>query len=140
MNIFKWVFSKKYKLSYSCSHCSNDNKNYKKFRKVLNRNGNVFPYSTIIGKNVIINHPFGIVLGTKTVIGDNCKIGHNVTIGQNKGFFPKIGNNVTISPNCVIIGKVSIGDDCLIEPCSLVVKDFSSGCIICGNPAIKKEL
>jgi len=82
--------------------------------------GSFIPYRARLGKNIKFIHSFhGIFISQTSIIGDNCKILHHVTIGSNiqKGSnieSPVIGNNVFIGCNCCIIGKTYIGDDCKI--------------------------
>lgn len=59
------------------------------------------------------------------VIGDNCSIGQNVTIGGRAGktTVPMIGNNVLIGANALILGPVTIGDGAKIGAGAIVVKD-----------------
>lgn len=72
------------------------------------------------------------------MIGNNCNIGPNVTIGQtNKGSrkgVPVIGNKVWIGTGAVIVGKVTIGDHVLIAPNSFVNFDVPPNSLVIGNP------
>lgn len=73
---------------------------------------------------------FGIFISHMSVIGENCVIFQQVTIGSNmlKGHprngAPKIGNNVFIGAGAKIIGNVTIGDNCRIGANCVVVKDM----------------
>lgn len=93
-----------------------------------------------VGKGFRIDHYGGIVIGESTVIGDNCTILQNVTIGKNKGRNPKIGNNVRINAGAIIIGGITIGDNCIIGAGAVVTHSFPDNCVIAGVPAklIKK--
>ena len=70
------------------------------------------------------------------------KIGHKIP-GQDA---PVIGDNVVISAGCKIIGKVNIGDNVIIAPNAVVVKDVPENCVVGGIPAqiiktiVKKEI
>ena len=66
-----------------------------------------------------------VVLHPKVVIGDNCSIGQNVTIGGRAGktTVPMTGNNVLIGANALILGPVTIGDGAKIGAGAIVVKD-----------------
>jgi acetyltransferase-like isoleucine patch superfamily enzyme len=47
----------------------------------------------------------------------------------------KIGNNVCIGANAIVIGKITIGDNCVIAPGAFVNQDMPSNTIAIGNPA-----
>ena len=54
----------------------------------------------------------------------------NVTIGvKNIGDknSPKIGNNVLIAAGAVVVGDITIGDNCIIGPNVVVRRDLDSG-------------
>ena len=109
---------------------------------VYYRNKNCIDISadTSIGGGLYVGHPYCIVINSKAIIGENCNIHKNVTIGQeNRGKrkgFPIIGNNVWIGVNATIVGKIVIGDDVLIAPNSYVNFDIPSHSIVMGNPVI----
>lgn len=46
-----------------------------------------------------------------------------------------IGNNVDMTIGCKIIGGVTIGDNDIIAPNSVVVKDVPDNAIVSGVPA-----
>ncbi|WPU95614.1 serine acetyltransferase [Mucilaginibacter sabulilitoris] len=97
------------------------------------------PPTVKIGKGFMMPHFGGIVVNSKSVIGNNCNILQNVTIGRtNRGRLngaPVIGNQVYIGPGAVIVGKVLIGDNVLIAPNSYVNFDVPKNSIVLGNPA-----
>lgn len=79
----------------------------------------------------------GVVVHKDSIIGKNCTISQNVTIGRKKGRndgVPKIGDNVYIGPNSVIIGNIEIGHNCIIGPCTFLNKSVPSNSIVVGNP------
>ncbi len=103
------------------------------------RYGFQIPRKTNIGKGLRISHFGGVVVNYDAVIGSNCYLSHNITIGQSlrgksKGS-PVIGDRVWIGPGAVIVGKVVIGDNVLIAPNSYVNVDIPSNSIVLGNPA-----
>lgn len=68
-------------------------------------------------------------------MGENCKIWHGVTIGLNKNKTPIIGNNVRISTGAVVIGGIKIGDNSLIGPNSLVVRNVTANSVVISEPS-----
>jgi serine O-acetyltransferase len=99
-------------------------------------------YRSKIGGGLYLGHPYGITVNPEAVIGENCNLHKNVTIGaENRGKrkgAPKIGNSVWIGANSTIVGDITIGDDVLIAPNSFVNRDVPSHCIVFGNPCIIK--
>ncbi len=97
------------------------------------------PPTSIISSGFYISHYGGIVVNTDAVIGKNCNIGHNVTIGQtNRGEkkgCPVIGDNVFIGPGAVLLGNIKIGNKVAIGANAVVVKDVPDEAVVAGNPA-----
>lgn len=94
----------------------------------------------ILDFNVNFPYPVGIVIVRDVIIGKNCTIYQNVTIGKKKyGFIEDkntvIGDNVTIYANACIIGNVSIGDNAIIGAGAVVLNDVPANAIVAGNPA-----
>ena len=86
------------------------------------------PCETEIGRRVLIAHQGGIVIAPGTVIGDDCLIRQNVTIGMARegGRSPRIGRRVEIGAGAVIAGDITIGDGAIIGPNSVVTTDVPS--------------
>lgn len=57
------------------------------------------------------------------------------TLGKTEKGKPIIGNNVRLGANVTIVGNVKGGNNVIIGAGSVVVKDISDNCIIAGNPA-----
>lgn len=98
------------------------------------------PHSVQIGSGLLLFHAYGTILNAKS-IGKNCRIVHNVTLGDKNGKVPVIGNHVEILPNAVITGDVTVGDHCVIGPGAVVFKSIPDNCVVVGNPAyiLKKD-
>lgn len=78
----------------------------------------------------------GIFISGKSVIGRNCTIYQQVTIGSNllidskhKGT-PVIGDNVFIGAGAMIIGNVTVGNNCRIGANAVVAKDIPDNTIV----------
>ncbi len=84
-------------------------------------------------------HPYLVVVNENTVIGENCTVYHNVTIGSRQfgmvAGAPTIGDEVIIYPGACIIGKITIGARAIIGAGSIVVNDVPANTVVAGNPA-----
>ena len=78
-----------------------------------------------------------VVIHKNATIGENCMIGQGVTIGgkSKSDVIPKLGNNVYLGAGCRVLGPIVIGNDVLIGPNSVVVKNVPSNVIIVGIPS-----
>lgn len=92
-------------------------------------------YSASIGHGLKINHGIGCVIGARCTIGENCLLHQGVTIGDRKGGRPTIGNRVTIYAGAMVLGKISIGDDCVIGANSVCLQDAPPQSVLIGAPA-----
>lgn len=103
----------------------------RKCRKLEKKNNSFFPLESKIGDNAIFPHGLnGIFISTNAIIGNNCVIFHQVTIGSNnlknhkKKGSPIIGDNVYIVAGAKIIGNVVIGNNCRIGANAVVTSDI----------------
>lgn len=65
----------------------------------------------------------GIIVSHNAVIGENCTIFHQVTIGEGRSGAPAIGNNVLIGAGAKVIGGIRIGDNVRIGAGCTVMQD-----------------
>ena len=100
------------------------------------------PRTTKIGKGLRIHHYGCIIINSYSVIGDNCTIRHEVTIGNRNSDrdCPIIGNNCNIGAGAKILGAIKIGSNVDIGANAVVITDVPDNCIAVGVPAriIKK--
>lgn len=96
------------------------------------------PFQCTIGKNSRFAYGgIGVVLHKRTVIGESCMIGSNVTIGGKSGHFnvPIIGKNVYIGTGAKVLGPITIGDNVTIGANAVVIKDVPANNTVAGIPA-----
>ena len=97
------------------------------------------PYNTCIGPGLYIGHYGGIVVNDSVVIGDNCNINHEVTIGAKYGGknpgVPTIGDRVYLGPGCKVIGGICLGNDVAVGVNSVVVDSVPDFGVVAGVPA-----
>jgi serine O-acetyltransferase len=107
------------------------------FRWVRNHYGIILYYTTQVGRRVVFANQGNISIHYGAVIGDDCIIRQNVTIGGVKNARnepPSIGNRVEIGAGAVIIGRIHIGDGVHIGPNAVVSQNLKSGAIAVAAP------
>lgn len=103
---------------------------YKLYIRHINLKQNAdINFCTNSEKNNFLGRPFcphglnGIIIAGGAIIGKNCFLSHQVTIGRSKGLAPVIGNNVYIGPGAKIFGGIHIGDNVRIGANCVVFED-----------------
>lgn len=91
--------------------------------------GCVIPPSVKIGKNSCIAHSLGVVINQNAIIGENCRIMHNVTLG-NDGVV--IGENCFLGTGCVIQGPCRLGNNVRIGANTYVNFDVPDNATVVG--------
>jgi len=96
-------------------------------------------YRTRIGSGLYIGHFGGIVVNHNAIIGKNCNLSHQVTLGaanrgERKGY-PVIGDNVYIGPGAKLVGHVVIGNNAAIGANCVVTHDVPENGVVVGVPA-----
>lgn len=89
---------------------------------------------TPIGGGLLLFHAYCTIIDAES-IGKNCRIVSNVTIGYKNGKRVTIKDNVEILANAVIVGGITIGNNCIIGPGAVVFKSIPDNCVVVGNPA-----
>jgi serine O-acetyltransferase len=93
------------------------------------------PLNAKLGGGLLLPHPNGIVIHPDVVIGPNCLIFQQVTLGANDRGVPIIGGHVDIGAGAKVIGKIKIGEHVRIGANSVVVHDVPDGATVVGIPA-----
>ncbi|MEZ9421679.1 serine O-acetyltransferase [Vibrio breoganii] len=79
----------------------------------------------------------GVVIHSKSIIGERVIIGQNVTIGRklDPEGVPTIGDDVYIAAGSRLLGNIRIGNNVIIGANSVVINDIPDNCIVAGAPA-----
>ena len=96
------------------------------------------PYTAEIGKGTICGYKgMGVVVHSKAVIGQNCLIGTNVTIGgkSNSDGIPIIGDNVYIATGAKVLANIHIGNNVVIGANAVMLSDAQDNTVWAGVPA-----
>jgi serine O-acetyltransferase len=95
------------------------------------------PRGCTIGPGLRIYHYGCIVLNPDTIIGANCTIRHETTIGTRIGDHdvPIIGDNVDIGAGAKILGAIKIGNNVRIGANAVVLIDVPDNATAVGIPA-----
>ena len=91
-----------------------------------------------IGGGCIVAHGVGLVVGGRTVIGEDCTLLHGVTLGEarfDELDCPRVGNRVTIGAGAKVLGGIAVGDDAAIGANAVVLHDVPAGAVVAGIPA-----
>jgi len=89
-----------------------------------------------LGRRLMLPHPNGVVIHEDAIVGDDCMIMQQVTIGMiGEGEVPTLGNNIYVGAGAKIIGKVTVGDGARIGANAVVTQDVPAGCTAVGVPA-----
>ncbi len=101
-----------------------------------------------IGRRFFIDHGMGVVIGETTIVGDDVLLYKGVVLGgtslEAKKRHPTIGNNVVVGTNAIVLGDITIGENCKIGAGSVVTKPAPPNSTIVGIPgktlqSIKEE-
>ena len=103
-------------------------------RRIRNHYGIEIMRGARLGRRVIFVHQGGIVIHNSSKIGDNCLIRHGVTLGarsrkQSKKA-PTLENNVEVGVGAVIIGDITIGENAIIVPNTVVMTNVPANAVV----------
>lgn len=76
----------------------------------------------------------GIFVSRFAVIGENCWIYQNVTVGEVDRKAPVIGDNCLIGAGAVLIGGIKIGNNVKIGAGAVVNTDIPDNCTVVSQP------
>ena len=97
----------------------------------------IHPGATI-GQGVVIDHGSGIVIGETAIVGNNCLLYQDVTLGgtgkETGKRHPTLGENVFVGAGAKVLGNILIGNLARIGAGSVVLRDVPSDCTVVGIP------
>jgi len=138
--IIIWKFQKnlrKYEFHLNNNHIIRKILFKYKLLRFRNKYGINIPPNTI-KKGLKIMHLGSILVNQNASIGENCSIHINTAIvaGGTNDEAPNIGNDVIIGIGSTLLGKIVIGNKCVIGAGAVVNKSFEEdGVAIAGVPA-----
>jgi len=98
------------------------------------------PLNCTIGGGLLLPHPNGVVIHPDSVIGCNCLLFQQVTLGtEMSGVAPVLGGHVDIGAGAKVLGRVTVGDHARIGANAVVLSDVPEGATAVGIPAHVKE-
>jgi serine O-acetyltransferase len=89
----------------------------------------------VFGPGLSIAHHGTITVNGEAVVGRNCRIDTQTTIGDVRGQAPVLGDNVYIGSGARILGGVRIGDEVAIGANAVVIEDVPDRVTVGGIPA-----
>jgi serine O-acetyltransferase len=96
-----------------------------------------------VGRRVVIDHGMGTVIGETAVVGDDCLIFQNVTLGSSRfrqgRRHPTLERGVIVGVGATVIGAVRIGEEAKIGAGAVVVSDVEPNTTVTGIPASPKR-
>lgn len=99
------------------------------------------PRAARVGPGLYIGHYGGITVSSSAVIGSNCNLSQNITIGVSgagsKRGAPKLGDNVYVAPGARLVGKINIGNNVKIGANAVIHKDLPDNAIAVLDPGFK---
>ena len=107
-----------------------------KWTRLSNKYG-IYIHPNTVGKGLYIPHFNGGIQLNCISMGDFCSVSSGVVVG-NKGSQDNraiIGNNVGLTIGCKVIGKVVLGNNVIVAPNSVVIKNIPDNAVVSGVPA-----
>jgi serine O-acetyltransferase len=99
------------------------------------------PREANIGPGLRIGHFGGITVTPFVVMGRNCGISQNVTIGVSghgdKAGAPVIGDDVYIAPGARVFGKIRIGNNVKIGANAVIYRDVPDNAVVALDPGFR---
>lgn len=96
-----------------------------------------------LGRRVVIDHGMGTVIGETAIVGDDCLIFQNVTLGSSRyregQRHPTLERGVIVGVGATVIGSVRLGEEAKVGAGAVVVGDVEANTTVTGIPAVPKK-
>lgn len=90
----------------------------------------------VFGPGLRIDHWGSIAVNSRAVVGRNCRLASQTTIGDARGGVPRIGDDVRIGSGARVLGDIEVGDGVAIGANAVVLHDVPPGVSVAGVPAV----
>ena len=85
---------------------------------------------------LLLPHPNGVVIHPGAVIGPNCLLFQQVTLGVTNGDAPRLGGHVDVGAGAKILGAVVVGDHARVGANAVVLANVPAKATAVGIPAV----
>ena len=85
------------------------------------------PLGCQIGGGLLLPHPNGVVIHPDVVIGPNCLIFQQVTLGVIRGGAPQLGGHVDVGAGAKLLGSITLGDHVRVGANAVVLSNVPAG-------------
>ncbi len=103
-------------------------------RSAHRHGGYIGPDTVFMGVPELPHGLHGIFVSRFAVIGEDCRIYQNVTIGEVNRKAPIIGRNCLIGAGAIILGDIKIGENVKIGAGAVVSTDIPDNCTVVSQP------
>jgi serine O-acetyltransferase len=95
------------------------------------------PLNSKLGGGLLIPHPNGIVIHPEAVVGPNCLLFQQVTLGAGgpRPGVPTLGTHVDVGAGAKLLGGITVGDHAKVGANAVVLDDVPAGATVVGVPA-----
>ena len=93
------------------------------------------PLGCRIGGGLLLPHPNGVVIHPDAVIGPNCLLFQQVTLGVTRGGAPQLGGHVDVGAGAKLLGDIRIGSHARVGANAVVLINVPSNAVALGIPA-----
>jgi len=93
------------------------------------------PLNCRLGGGLLLPHPNGVVVHPDAVVGNNCLLFQQVTLGVRSEGAPVLGHHVDVGAGAKLLGRIVVGDGARIGANAVVLCDVPAGQTAVGIPA-----